>query len=63
MLHCKTPSILRFVRMAKKSNVYLDFTLSMAGDRAKDHGFLWRVPQQAVSDLYAETRLIDVAVE
>ncbi len=62
MLYCKTPSILRFIRMAKKGNVYLDFTLSMVGDRSKDHGFLWRVPQQAIGDLYAETRLIDLAV-
>ena len=62
MLYCKTPSILRFIKMAKKGNIYLDFTLSMVGDRAKDHGFLWRVPQQAIGDLYAETRLIDLAV-
>jgi len=62
MLYCKTPSILRFIKMAKKGNVYLDFTLSMVGGRAKDHGFLWRVPQQAIGDLYAETRLIDLAL-
>ena len=49
--------------MAKKGNVYLDFTLSMVGDRAKDHGFLWRVPQQAIGNLYVETRLIDLAME
>jgi len=62
MLYCKTPSILRFITMAKKGNVYLDFTLSMVGDRAKDHGFLWRVPQQAIGDLYVETQIIDLAV-
>ncbi len=51
ILYCKTPSILRFIKMAKKGNIYLDFTLSMVGDRAKDHGFLWRVPRQAIGDL------------
>ncbi len=40
MLYCKTPSILRFIKMAKKGNIYLDFTLSMVGDCTKDHGFL-----------------------
>jgi hypothetical protein len=63
LLYCKTPSILKFINMAKSGNVNLDFTLSVVGDRAKDHGFLWRVPQQAIGDLYAETRLIDIAVE
>ena len=62
MLYCKTPSIPKFIKMAKNGNIYLDFTLSMVGDRAKDHGFLWRVPQEAVGDLYAETRLIDLVV-
>lgn len=28
LLHCKTPSLLRFMHMAKDGNVYLDFTLS-----------------------------------
>lgn len=61
LLYCKTPSLLRFMRMAREGNVYLDFTLSKLKGRVKDHGFLWRVPQDALAKLYIETRLIDLA--
>ncbi|VAX09723.1 hypothetical protein MNBD_GAMMA25-1239 [hydrothermal vent metagenome] len=61
LLYCKTPSLLRFMKMAKDGNVYLDFTLSEKQGRVKDHGFLWRVPKEAIGELYLETRLIDLA--
>ena len=61
LLHCKTPSLLRFMHMAKDGNVYLDFTLSEKAGRVKDHGFLWRVPQDAIGDLYLKTQLIDLS--
>lgn len=61
LLYCKTPSLLRFMRMAKDGNVYLDFTLSEKAGRVKDHGFLWRVPQDAIGELYLNTKLIDLA--
>ena len=63
LLYCKTPSLLRFMRMADDGNVYLDFTLSEKGGRVKDHGFLWRVPQDAIGDLYQKTQLIDLSVK
>jgi hypothetical protein len=62
LLYCKTPSLVRFMRMANDGNVYLDFTLSEKYGRVKDHGFLWRVPQDAIGDLYLKTKLIDLAV-
>ncbi len=61
LLYCKTPSLLRFMKMAKNGNVYLDFTLSEKKGRVKDHGFLWRVPKESIGELYLETRLIDLA--
>jgi hypothetical protein len=62
LLYCRAPSLVRFLRMAKDGNVYLDFTISKAHGRVKDHGFLWRVPSDVLSRLYLETRLIDLAV-
>jgi len=62
LLYCKTPSLIRFMRMADDGNVYLDFTLSEKAGRVKDHGFLWRVPQDAISDLYLKTQLIDLSI-
>jgi hypothetical protein len=62
LLYCKTPSLLRFMRMADDGNVYLDFTLSEKDSRVKDHGFLWRVPQNAIGDLYQKTQLIDLSI-
>ena len=49
------------MHMAKDGNVYLDFTLSEKAGRVKDHGFLWRVPQDAIGNLYLKTQLIDLA--
>ncbi|MBL1140794.1 MAG: hypothetical protein HND53_02070 [Proteobacteria bacterium] len=60
LLYCKTPSLLRFLNMAEDGNVYLDFTLSEKAGRVKDHGFLWRVPQDSIEKLYLSTRLIDL---
>lgn len=61
LLYCKTPSLLRFIRMADDGNIYLDFTLSEKSGRVKDHGFLWRVPQEAIGNLYQKTQLIDLS--
>ncbi len=62
LLYCKIPSIFRFMRMADNGDVYLDFTLSEKNGCIKDHGFLWRVPQGAISNLYKETHLFDLSV-
>jgi len=61
LLYCKTPALVRFFKMANDGNVYLDFTLSEKNGRVKDHGFLWRVPPEAIGDLYLETQLIELA--
>ena len=61
LLYCKTPSLQRFLRMTDDGNVYLDFTLSEKEGRVKDHGFLWRVPQDAIASLYQKTQLIDLS--
>ncbi len=61
LLYCKTPSLPRFMRMADDGNVYLDFTLSEKEGRVKDHGFLWRVPQDAIAGLYQKAQLIDLS--
>ena len=63
LLYCKTPSLLRFMRMASDGNIYLDFTLSEKAGSVKDHGFLWRVPQDAIVDLYEKTRFIDLSIK
>ena len=63
LLYCNTPSLLRFTRMAEDGNVYLDFTLSEKAGRVKDHGFLWRVPQDAIGDLYQKTQLVDLSTQ
>lgn len=62
LLYCKTPSLFSFMSMANDGNVYLDFTLSETGGRVKDHGFLWRVPQDAIGHLYQKTQLIDLSI-
>ena len=62
LLYCKTPSLLNFLHLANDGNMYLDFTLSETNGRVKDYGFLWRVPQDAIGDLYQETQLIDLSL-
>ena len=61
VLYCKTPSLLRFLHMARDGNIYLNFTLSEKEGRVKDHGFLWRVPQEVIGDLYQKTEMIDLS--
>jgi hypothetical protein len=60
LLYCKMPSYARFLKMAQDGNVYLDLTLAMQGDKARDHGFLWRVPTSELPGLYQESRVVDL---
>jgi hypothetical protein len=62
LLYCKSPSLHNFLHMATDGDVYLDFTLSKANGRIKDHGFLWRVPQDAIGELYQKTQLINLSL-
>ncbi len=63
MLYCKWPSILRFLKLVERGKVNLDFTLSMEGERVKDHGTLWRVKSDALEDLYLSARAIQLGKE
>lgn len=59
--YCKWPSIIRFLRLISKGDVYLDFTMSEKGSGVvKDHGFLWRMRSDALDRLYLHTESIDV---
>jgi len=63
LLYCKMPSLARFLSMANDGNVYLDFTLSEKAGRVNDHGFLWRVPGEVISELYLKTQLINLSMD
>ncbi|MDW3650947.1 MAG: MvaI/BcnI family restriction endonuclease [Bacteroidia bacterium] len=52
VVYCKKPSIENFVELVKKGKVHLDFTLSEKNGKIKDHGFLWRIHQEAIEELY-----------
>lgn len=52
LIYCKRPSMRRFLKMIDKGDVNLDFTLSIKNERVRDHGFLWRVKADAITDLY-----------
>jgi hypothetical protein len=61
LLYCNKLTYARFIKMAQDGNLYLDLTLVMQGDKARDHGFLWRVPLSELAELYQENRLVDLA--
>jgi len=63
LLYCKTPSLQRFMRMARNGNVYLNFTLSEKKGVIRDHGFLWRVHQDSLSKMYTDSMIIDFSNE
>jgi len=60
LLYCKKPTYARFLKMANNGHVYLDFMIAMQGDRCRDHGFLWRVPQSELAGLCQESRVVDL---
>jgi hypothetical protein len=60
MVHCKWPSILRFLRLAREGRVYLDLTLSESGGKVRDHGFLWRIPSESLPELYLHSERINL---
>ncbi len=59
LLYCSQPSLDRFLHMADDGSVYLNLTLSEKNGRVKDHGFLWRVPQVRIEDLYHTAKVIE----
>jgi hypothetical protein len=61
LLYGKWPSIIRFMRLIQSGQVYLDYTMSVQGEKTKDHGFLWRIKPTAIRELYLEVELIDLS--
>ena len=60
-IYCKSPSIIRFLRLISQGHIHLDFTLSQsATGRLKDHGFLWRIHPMALDQLYLSTQVMDL---
>lgn len=61
MMHCKHPSVLKFLQLIADGDVYLDFTLSLKGEKLRDHGYLWRINPSALTKLYLSTATIDLS--
>ncbi len=59
--YCKWPSILRFLMLITSGDIFLDLTLSESGKRIRDHGFLWRIRQESIDQLYLSTESVDPA--
>lgn len=60
VLYAEWPSIIRFMRLINKGDVFLDFTLSKSKSKIKDHGFLWRIRPEALSILYLKSEVKDL---
>jgi len=52
VFYCKWPSILNFVDLVAEGKINLDFTLSAKDGKIRDHGFLWRIQQESLEELY-----------
>jgi len=57
VVYCRNPSISNFVKLVKANRIYFDLTMASANGKVKDHGFLWRIAQDAIEELY-ETRVM-----
>ena len=57
--YCKWPSIIRFLKLIAQGDIFLDFTMSIANGRVRDHGFLWRIRSERLPDLYLDTELTE----
>jgi len=60
LVYCKRPSMRRFLKMIDNGDINLDFTLSIKNGRICDHGFLWRVKSEAITNLYLFTENISL---
>jgi hypothetical protein len=62
--YCKWPSIIKFLRLVESGNVFLDFTMSeKSNGRISDHGFLWRIQSEVLSDLYLHTEELELVTD
>lgn len=51
---CREPSFANFLELIELADICLDFTLSeRTNGTCRDHGYLWRVKEHAISQLYA----------
>ena len=56
IVYCKFPSYKKFKSLVTSGKIYLDFTLSISSTgKVKDHGFLWRIYSENLTDLYETT--------
>jgi hypothetical protein len=56
---CREPSLARFIELMEEGLLGLDFTLHFKPDgTARDHGYLWRIRESAISRLYAYRKRI-----
>lgn len=59
--YCKSPSVIRFMRLISEGEVYLDFTMSARPNgRIADHGFLWRIRGESIDRLYLSTEVLNL---
>jgi hypothetical protein len=59
--YCKWPSVLRFIGLILTGDIFFNFMMSEDGrGRIKDHGFLWRIRQEALPKLYLSNRSADL---
>lgn len=56
--YCKTPSFDKFLQVLDRGSIFFDLTLSEKGGRVRDHGFLWRIRQAEIPQLFEQSRTV-----
>ena len=54
---CQTARYENFLRLLEQGYIYLDLTLSIKNNKAKDHGYLWRIPGHKTTELFDSTSI------
>ncbi|MDX2193531.1 MAG: MvaI/BcnI family restriction endonuclease [Gemmatimonadales bacterium] len=49
----RQPSLANLITLLEADRLGLDLTLSLEGDRARDHGYLWRIREASIPELFA----------
>ena len=61
LLYCKSPSFPKPPKLIRDGDVFLDLTLALKENgKAKDHGFLWRVPESKVPQIFSESKVFSL---
>jgi hypothetical protein len=59
VIFCSEPSFANFLDLISESLICLDLTLSTrANGGARDHGYLWRIKESSIADLYAYRKVL-----